>query len=334
MERSLANINNELDPSFNLDPQSIRLMDFQGERSRVFIGKSPNYGLVVIKTALEQNGISQTGIDEIKMNLSGYKHIPTEFRPDILSVNEDNSVMILKHAGLPIRDLLWINRDNLGICETIILNFQKNLTTLYDLTKNTSAGKECKTYLKDLVSKGNSFLSSGFFPEELRRGFNRIAKMALGKSENVGSFANMDSTQGNLLIDTATSPQTLKLIDPKSPRTTNGVENFTGISVIDLGMFLTTVELNSPAIFQRLAFENTLLSVGRTIYSDPGKAQLYLDLGKAFGCILIATFPNSVDRVKTYLESFGVELSGNKLIEVVNERQRHIDKAVKIVHNY
>jgi len=334
MERNPTVSALELFPNLKIVPSSVRLMDFQGEMSKVYSANSAIHGRVVVKTAFTEEGISQAGIDEIKRNLAGYKHIPSQFRPEVLGVGENSSILIMKHVGQPIRDLFWINKHNISECETIVANFKKNLAELYKLSKKTSANEECKTYLEKLVLKGNSFLRSEFFPEELRRGFGCITKLAFEENENVGSFANMDATQGNLLIDTLQTPPSLKLIDPKLPRSTNGIENFTGISEIDMGMFLVTVELNSPSVLQHLGLETVLLSVGCTLHDDREKVKFYLDVGKVFGCILIASFPNTVERVKIYLESFGVELSDDKLKDVITERKRHIDRAIKIVNNY
>lgn len=334
MERNFTNLNKDIDPSLGIDPETIKLMSFQGEMSRVFECKSNIHGNLIIKTALTDSGISQTGIDEIKRNLVGYEFIPKKFRPEIIQVNTENSVMIMKNAGIPIRDVFWNNQNNLEVCKTIAQSFQSNIGELFQMTRNESASAECKTYTDRLVSKGISFLTSDFFPEELRAGFLKISSKVESMNESVGAFANMDATQGNLLIDISTQPQTLRLIDPKGPRITNGSANFTGIPEIDMGMFFITVRLNSPEVFQNLNFEQMLIEAGATLHSDIDKVKLYFDTGKVFGCILIASFPNTKERVEAYFKPFGITLSGERLNDVLNERQRHIDLAHEIVNKY
>lgn len=327
-------IKNVLDPALGINPESVLPMGFQGQMSQVFTAESSIYGHLVIKTAKTEDGVDQNACDEIKINLEGYDAIPKKYRPEVVAVNNEGSIMVMRYAGLPIRDLFWVNRDSPDICKTIVSEFQKNLVGLLSITSNGGAREECKAYLDSLLSIGNGFLTSNIFPNNLRRGFENITRLALGKNEKVGAFASIDATQGNLLIDSSRIPHTLKLIDPKLPRITNGNPNFTGIPEIDLGMFLTTVELNAPGVLKQLDLENILVSAALTLHKDSDKVKFYLDVGKVFGCILVASFPNTVERVTTYLNTFEVELSEAQTIDVEREREKHIDKALKIVNNY
>ena len=314
-------------------PESIKVMSFQGEMSRVLSAESRTFGQVIIKTAITESGIQIAGVEEIDKNVQGYKFIPSKFQPEILLIDQEKTIMVMKNAGVPLRDLLWNNQHDQPTCDLIIRDLQRNLTDLVLQTKKVDVRLECSVYLKEIKSIGNLFLEGEFFPEKLRTGFNALFIKALSVKESVGAFASIDSTQGNLLIDNSLNPSTLKLIDPKQPRVVNDIPNFIGIPEVDLGMFLVTVELNSPDVLKRLNLENMLVEVGKSIHSEKD-SKLYLDLGRVFGCILIARFPNTLDRVEKYLRSFGVEPNAQQKEFIATERERHIEKALGILRKY
>lgn len=315
-------------------PKTIVPMPFQGEMSKVLSAESKTHGTLIIKTAIIDKVVLPRGVEEIETNIQGYNFIPTRFCPEILFVNKGKTIMVMKNAGIPFRDLLWENQHDLNTCESILRGLEDNLIGLLLQTKNEHAANECKAFLEKLRTLGNLFLEEDFFPDELRIGFNTMLNKALAQEETIGAFASIDATQGNLLIDNTQKPNTLKLIDPKLPREVNGTQNFTGIPEVDLGMFFITVELNSPKVLEDLDLDETLIRVSKIIHHGEEKVRLYIDLGKAFGCILIATFPNSVERVEKYLQSFGVDLDERRRTETLDERQRHIKKALKITKNH
>lgn len=330
MEKEIQNTNKT--SLLGIDLENIKLLDFQGEKSKVFSAQSRLFGTVIIKTAVTEQGVQAISVEEIKRNLIGYEFIPKEFCPDILAVDEGKTTLIMKHAGLPLRDLLWKNKNDSLSCQKIVADFGFNLEKLINQTKSNSAGQECKDYLEKIASRGNLFLNNNFFPQSLKLGFEKILNMATLNNESIGAFASMDATQGNLLIDPVKS--TLKLIDPKLPRMVNGIPNFIGIPEIDFGTFLVTVELNSPEILQKLNLAEDLTTIAKTIHNKDEDIKLYIDIGKIFGCILISSFPNTVDRVRKYLKPFGVELDTKKENDVLIERDRHIDKALEIINEH
>ena len=332
MEQKLIHHSQDLLSELDVRLDTIKKAPFQGEICTVFKADSGVHGSLVIKTALKGLQISEEGQKEIQQNKDGYKCIPSSFRPEIIASDKENTFLVMQNVGRPLRDLLWENQHSLQSCTVLVDGFLLNLGQLFSDTK-THDLEARDIFLDQLQKMGRFFLQADLFPANLRSGFDFMVNHIKQNDTGVVSIATLDFTQGNLLIDTRKLPQTLKIIDPKQPRMVREKPTFLGISEVDMGMFFTTLNLNAPGIVQGLGIDEKLKSIGRGLRGDTRISDLSFDLGKMFGCILIASFPNTIERVETYLRSVGANCDEDIQGLVVRERERHVDMAVNILEN-
>jgi len=308
---------------------SIEIAPFQGEMCTVFHARSNTYGELVIKTALRAMQLSEEGQNEIQQNKEGYGCIPSGFRPEIFASDRENTFLVMPNVGKPLRDLLWENQNSPETSERIVGIFLENLSRLLRNTK-TQDIEARNVFLNQLQKMGQIFLQSDFFPSQLREKFIFLIDHLRQSDDSAVSFATLDLTQGNLLINTKHFPNTLKVIDPKKPRLVGGRPTFLGISEVDLGMFFITLSLNAPEAVQNLRIEDRLKIIGHGLRDNVDMSNFSFELGKLFGCILVASFPNSLERVGIYLRSLGVNYDDDIKNLVIMERERHVQKAIKI----
>lgn len=308
---------------------TIKVAPFQGEICTVFNAQSGIHGAIVIKTAYKSMQINEKGQSEIRQNKGGYGCIPNSFRPEILATDQENTFLVMPNVGKPLRDLLWENRRVPETNTSIVDGFLENLSRLFGETKTHDVEAK-KVFLDQLQNMGQFFLQRDFFPVQLRNVFALSIDHIRKSDDDAVAFTTLDFTQGNLLIDTKKAPQTLKVIDPKIPRLVRGNPTFLGISEVDLGMFFTTLSLNAPDVVQNLRIEDRLSKIGQRLRDDTQISNLSFELGKLFGCILVASFPNTIERVETYLKSVDADCDENMRNLVIKERERHIRKAMEI----
>lgn len=329
MEKLLFQHSQDLMRELDIREDTIKVAPFQGEICTVFNAQSSIHGALVIKTAFKAMRINEEGQNEIRQNKEGYGCVPSNFRPEILATDQEDTFLVMPNVGKPLRDLLWENRRVPEASINIVEGFFGNLSRLFDETKTHDI--EAKDiFLDQLQNMGQVFLQEDFFPGHLRDMFALSVNHIRKNGDNTVAFATLDLTQGNLLIDTKKIPQTLKVIDPKKPRLVRGNPTFLGISEIDLGMFFTTLSLNAPDVVQDLKTEDRLRKIGERLRDDTQISNFSFELGKLFGCILIASFPNTIERVVTYLESVGAGCAENTKNLIVKERERHVLKAMEI----
>lgn len=332
MEKLLFQRSQNLMRELDIREDSVEVAPFQGEMCTVFNAHSAIHGEIVIKTALRAKQLSEEGQREIRQNKEGYVCIPGSFRPEILASDQEDTFLVMSNVGKPLRDLLWENQSHPEVSESIVGGFLENLSRLFKDTKTHD--KESKSaFLDQLQNMGQVFLQRDFFPSQLRDRFVLLVDHIRRSGDDTVAFATLDLTQGNLLIDTRRTPQTLKVIDPKRPRLVRGKPTFLGITEVDLGMFSTTLSLNAPDVVQNLRINERLKSVGQGLRDDVQMSNFSFELGKLFGCILIASFPNTVERVETYLKSVNANCDKNVRSLIVKERERHVQKAIEIADN-
>ena len=332
MEKLLLPLSQDLMHEFGIREDSIEVAPFQGEMCTVFNASSGIHGALVVKTALRNMQLSEEGQREIRQNKEGYDCIPSNFRPEILASDQEDTFLVMPNVGKPLRDLLWENRHSLETCVTVVEGFLGNLSRLFRDTKIYDFEAR-NVFLDQLQNMGQFFLQGDFFTNQLRNKFVLLVNHIKQNNDSTVAFATLDLTQGNLLIDVKKTPQTLIVIDPKKPRLVRSKPSFLGISEIDLGMFFTTLSLNAPNIVQSLRIEEGLKSIGQDLRDNTHMSNFYFELGKLFGCILIASFPNTVERVETYLKPLGVNCDENTRNLVIKERERHVQKAIEIANN-
>lgn len=332
MEKLLFQHSQNLIRELDIREDSIKTAPFQGEMCTVFNAHSDIHGALVIKTALKNMQLNEEGQREIRQNKEGYACIPSSFRPEILASDQEDTFLVMPNVGKPLRDLLWENQRSSEVGKSIVDGFLGNLSKLFKDTK-THDTEAKNAFLEQLQNMGQVFLQGDFFPSQLRNRFISLIDRIRKSDDNTVAFATLDLTQGNLLIDTRRSPQTLRVIDPKKPRLVRGKPTFLGISEVDLGMFLTTLSLNAPDVVQGLRIEDRLKNVGQGLKDDSRTSHSSFELGKLFGCILIASFPNTVERVETYLKSVNANCDENVRNLVIKERERHVQKAMEIADN-
>ncbi len=329
MKEQLFQRSQNLIHELGIHEDSILEAPFQGEICTVFNAHSDIHGEIVIKTALKAMQLNEEGRREIRQNKEGYGCIPSSFRPEILACDMADTFLVMPNVGKPLRDLLWENQRTPEASVSIVENFLGNLSRLFEDTRTHDA-KAKNAFLDKLQNMGQIFLQKDFFPSQLKDKFILSIDHIRRNGDDSVAFATLDLTQGNLLIDTKRTPQTLKVIDPKRPRLVKGQPTFLGISEVDLGMFFTTLSLNAPDAVQNLKIEERLKSIGQGLRDDTGVSNSSFELGRLFGCILVASFPNTVKRVETYLQSVGVNCDDNTRTLVMKERERHVQKAMEI----
>lgn len=332
MKRLLFQHSPDLLRNLDIVEDSVEAAPFQGEMCTVFNAYSGIHGALVIKTALMAMQITEEGRKEIQQNKEGYDCIPSNFRPEILAADQEGIFLVMPNVGKPLRDLLWENQSHPDECESIVRGFLENLSRLLRDTKAND--KEAKNiFLDELQNMGQTFLQSDFFPSRLRNRFVILIDHIRNSDDDTVAFATLDCTQGNLLIDTRTTPQTLKVIDPKKPRTVRGEPTFLGFPEVDLGMFATTLSLNAPDIVQSLRINERLKSIGQGLRDDAQMSNFSFELGELFGCILVASFPNTLESVETYLNSVNANFDEHLRDLVINEQERHIQKAMETANS-
>lgn len=305
--------------------ESLYMAPFQGEMCSVLLGKSEIYGDIVIKMGIKNGEITAEGITEITQNLLGFECIPDRFRPHILYVDPKQRFMVMEHAGFPLRDQMIFHRDEITKNKTIIRFFGENLRDLILATAAIDIDAT-QAYFGRLKEMSEFFIIQSQLPVNEKNLYLNMLNKAISLDDGKGAIATLDSTQGNFLINSTKNPNTLIMIDPKLPRIVNGRSTFLGIPEIDMGMFLTTCELNNVGNdTPEELYENILLNVS-VVRSDKKLSKFYFDLGRAFGCILIAAFPNTVARVERYYSQFGIYMNEEMRENVRNERIRHIRK--------
>lgn len=332
MKDQLFHYSPDLIRDLDIREDSIKAAPFQGEICTVFNAHSGIHGEIIIKTALRAMQLNEEGQREIRQNKEGYGCIPSSFRPEILASDREDTFLVMPNVGKPLRDLLWENQRSSEASANIVEGFIENLSGLFRQT-NTRDTEAKNAFLDQLQNVGQVFLQRDFFPSQLRDRFVLLVDHIRKSGDDAVAFATLDLTQGNLLIDTKRTAQTLKVIDPKKPRLVRDKPTFLGISEVDLGMFLTTLSLNAPDAVRDLGIEDRIKSVGQGLRKDTRMSNFSFELGRLFGCILIASFPNTVKRVETYLQSVGVNCDENTINFVIKERERHVQKAMEIVDN-
>ena len=332
MKEPLLQLPQDLMRELDIRKESIETAPFQGEMCTVFNAHSGIHGAIVIKTALKDMKLSEEGQREIRQNKEGYGCIPNSFRPEILASDREDTFLIMPNVGKPLRDLLWENQHSSEASERIVEGFLKNLSRLFQDTKTYDIEAR-SAFLDQLQNMGHFFLQGDFFPNQLRDKFILLVNHIRQSDDNTVAFATLDLTQGNLLVDIVKLPQTLRVIDPKSPRLVRGEPTFLGIPEVDLGMFLTTLSLNAPNVVQSLNIENRLRNIGQDLRSDAHMSDFSFKLGKLFGCVLVASFPNTVERVETYLKSLSVNYDDDTRDSVIRERERHVQMAMEIANS-
>lgn len=315
----------------DIEMETVGAASFQGEICDVYKATSNIHGPIIIKTASKNGVFNDESRDEIKHNKEGYVQIPDQFRPEIFLDDPKNDLLVMRDVGRPLRDILWLNKEDKAFCEETISVFLGCLASLIACTKENNV--EAKNiYLDQLKKMGEYFLKADFFSSTLRLGFLKAIEVGKLSNNEVVSFATLDLTQGNILIDPANLFGGIKIIDPKQPRQINGKPTFLGISEVDLGMYWMTLKLNSPDILNDIMIEDKLKSIGSELRENKELSEFYFDLGKIFGCIIIATFPNTIERVSTYFDSMGTRIDNNWQRLILDERSRHIQEAKEIVN--
>lgn len=329
MEKLLLHHSQDLIRKLDIHTNTIEMAPFQGEMCTVFNANSGIHGELVIKTAIKGSQLSEEGQREIRQNKEGYECIPSSFRPEIIASDQEDTFLVMPNVGKPLRDLLWMNQHSLELSSKVAEGFLENLSQLLNETKvnDSEAGS---SFLDQLQDMGQGFIKAKFFPNQLRDKFIFMVNHVRLNNDGVAAFATLDLTQGNLLIDTRQSPQALKVIDPKKPRTVNGKPTFLGIPEIDLGMFFATLNLNAPSAVRGLGLEGKIRDLGRSMRKDILLSDFSFNLGELFGCILIASFPNSVEQVEAYFKSVGAKFDKDMRNLVIGERERHVQKAMEI----
>jgi hypothetical protein len=310
--------------AFDLVQDSVQYAPFQGEICSVFQANSPHFGPLVIKTAYRDGKLNPGAQEEIAANKAGYECIAPTFRPELLLVDDQDTILVMPNVGEPLRDVLWHHQSSLPASEDILDQFTNNLLRLFTETRANDAQAK-QAYLQQLQEMGTFFLRQTFFPKTLRESFPRFIKQLADHADDTVALATLDMTQGNLLIDTSVAPQTLMIIDSKKPRLVRGAPTFLGIPEVDLGMFVATLGLNAPPTVTSLSVEKRLKEVGHAIRDDHSFSDFAFDVGRLFGYILIASFPNSAERTKRYLQA--VSQSEHPILHV-NERAAYGKKAV------
>jgi len=306
---------------FEINEQSLHKAPFQGEICRVFFGTSKTHGDIVIKTAWKDGVLLPEGIQEIQNNLEGYACIPEKFRPTVLSTIENHTI-ILPHVGRPLRDLLWLMQDHPTQIDSLIHSFNNEITTLLETTKQEPAFLENQVYLTNIEELGIFFLQSHGFSQQLKDNFSKIIQSAMEQNDGIGAFASMDATQGNILININQQDISLKIIDPKKPRVVSGKSTYIGIPEIDFGMFSTTLHLNGPKLYTS-TIEHNLRHIHAQFRKNQKLSSFFFDAGVLFGHILVASFPNTVERVKIYYESLEIPFSKEMQNRVLQEKSIH-----------
>lgn len=321
MKEPSLQLSQDLMRELHIREDSIKVVPFQGEMCTVFNAYSEIHGALVIKTALKAMQVTEEGQREIHQNKKGYSCIPQNFRPEIIAIDEENAFLVMPNVGKPLRDLLWENQYSLERSEEIVVGFLGSLDQLLNQTRTRDIEAR-NSFLDELQNIGLSFLQEDFFPRELVDKFTQMVTHAKQVDDGKVAFATLDMTQGNLLIDVTKNPQTLKIIDPKRPRLVLGSLTFLGVSEVDLGMFIATLSLNAPETVQHLRIEDRIKEMGLDNFT--------FDLGKLFGYILIASFPNTTERVHAYFQSVGASWNEDVRKLVETEREIHVKKAMDI----